>query len=68
MNYKKYAKYLSIPLGGVAGYLYYFYIGCQSGSCPIQSNPYYSVLYGALLGAILVMPSKNKKAAGENKQ
>jgi len=37
-------------LGGTLGYLYYYYIGCSSGTCAITSNPYMSVLFGAALG------------------
>jgi hypothetical protein len=42
-----------IILGAVAGYLYYYYIGCHSGSCPINSNPYFSTLWGAAIGYLL---------------
>lgn len=66
MEIKKYIKYLAIPAGAVLGFSYYYFIGCQSGACPIQSNPYYSTLYGALLGAILLMPNKKKKAESGN--
>jgi len=57
-----YWKYGAVPLGAAAGYAYYFFIGCASGTCPIQSNPYLSTLYGAMLGGILIYPSKKKKA------
>ena len=65
MKFKKYFKYLSIPLGAAAGYAYYYFVGCQSGTCPIQSNPYYSTLYGALLGAVMIMPGKKKEKVSE---
>jgi len=38
--------------GSILGFLYYFYIGC-AGSCPISSNPYFSSLYGLVLGYFL---------------
>lgn len=41
-------------VGGVAGYLYYKYVGCYSGACPITSNPYITVIWGALIGYLLV--------------
>ncbi|MEJ5285930.1 MAG: hypothetical protein CH6_2791 [Candidatus Kapaibacterium sp.] len=47
--------------GGLLGYLYYYFIGCKSGSCPITSNPYISTLWGILLGAILLFPTKRKR-------
>lgn len=41
-------------VGGILGFLYYKFIGCASGSCPITSNPYASIIYGAILGALIV--------------
>lgn len=40
-------------VGGVAGYLYYHFIGCTSGSCPLTSNPYMSIGIGSLMGYLL---------------
>lgn len=42
--------FLGIVLGGLAGFLYYYFIGCTSGACPITSSPYGSILVGALFG------------------
>jgi hypothetical protein len=44
---------IGIAVGAVAGYAYYKFIGCASGTCPITSNPYISTIYGALLGALI---------------
>jgi len=38
--------------GGVAGWLYWKYLGC-TGSCLITSKPLNSSLYGALVGGLL---------------
>ena len=40
-------------IGAVAGWLYWRYIGCASGSCPITARPLSSTIYGALMGALL---------------
>lgn len=40
--------------GAAAGYLYYYFIGCNSGTCPITSNPLYSTLYGTIMGGLLL--------------
>jgi len=49
-------------MGGMAGYLYYFYVGCQSGTCAITSKPINSTLYGAMVGGLLFnMIQKDKK-------
>ncbi len=44
---------LGIGIGGIAGFLFYYFIGCATGTCPITSNPYGSILYGALMGALV---------------
>lgn len=47
-------KTLLFVAGGIlAGYLYYFYVGCSSGSCGITSNPYTSMLFGGAIGYFL---------------
>ncbi|HPI36337.1 MAG TPA: DUF6132 family protein [Ignavibacteriaceae bacterium] len=57
---KKYLKYLPVAAGAILGYAYYYFIGCNSGACAIQSNPYYSTIYGAIIGAIFLIPDKKK--------
>jgi len=44
---------IGIVVGAIAGYLYYFYVGCASGTCSITSKPLNSTLYGALMGGLL---------------
>lgn len=44
---------LGILVGAVAGYLYWKYIGCSSGTCAITSKPINSSLYGAMMGGLL---------------
>lgn len=39
--------------GGALGFLYYRLIGCSTGACPITSRPVPSVIYGAMMGAML---------------
>ncbi len=38
--------------GASAGFAYYYFIGCNSGTCPISGNPYISTLYGAVMGIL----------------
>lgn len=39
--------------GAVAGFCYYYFIGCASGSCPITSNPVSSMAYMGVIGWLL---------------
>ncbi|MEC5395794.1 DUF6132 family protein [Bergeyella sp. RCAD1439] len=49
-------------LGGILGYAYYHFIGCDSGSCAITSRPFNSTLYGVLMGYLLLsFLDKNEK-------
>lgn len=48
------ASFLGVLLGAAAGYAYYHFIGCASGSCAITSSPVNSTAYGALMGYLLV--------------
>jgi hypothetical protein len=60
---------LGIILGALAGYLYYQFVGCSSGSCSISSNPTNSTLYGALMGyLILSMFEKDKKGVKQEEK
>lgn len=43
-----------VIVGGIAGFLYYYFVGCASGSCGITSNPFTSVLFGGVMGLFLV--------------
>ncbi|MGC8864416.1 MAG: DUF6132 family protein [Bacteroidales bacterium] len=54
---------LGVLIGAVGGYLYYIKIGCNSGSCPITSNPWMSIIWGAIMGYLLadLVPVSKKK-------
>lgn len=41
-----------VTLGALGGYLYYYFVGCNSGTCLITSRPFNSTLYGALMGGL----------------
>jgi hypothetical protein len=40
-------------LGAIGGFLYWKFVGCQSGTCPIKSVWYLTTLWGAALGYLL---------------
>ena len=53
--FQKYKRYLiGITLGAVAGFLYWKFVGCSSGTCMITSKPINSTLYGAVMGFLVV--------------
>lgn len=60
-------KIAGIVLGMVGGYLYYYFIGCNGGTCPITSNPYISMIYGGVLGYLFFdLFSKKRKKDDKN--
>jgi len=52
---------IGVIFGSIMGYLYYLYIGCETGSCPITSKPLNSTLYGAMLGYFTLNIFKSEK-------
>ena len=59
---------IGLVLGAIAGYLYYYYIGCSSGSCAITSKPLNSTIYGSVMGGLaLDMVSDLKKKNADKK-
>jgi hypothetical protein len=49
-----------IALGAIGGYLYWYYVGCATGTCPITSSPVNSTAYGALMGFFIAWNFKQK--------
>lgn len=54
-------KVLPVIAGASLGYAYWYFIGCNTGTCPITSNPYTTTVYGALIGAVFALPQSRKK-------
>ncbi len=44
---------LGVLIGGGLGFAWHRWIGCSSGTCPLLSNPYSSILYGMVLGGLI---------------
>lgn len=41
-------------IGAGSGFAYYYYIGCVSGVCPIQTNPWLSMAFGTAFGVLII--------------
>jgi hypothetical protein len=54
LNHFNFKSITGIILGSAAGYSYWYFIGCKSGTCLITSVWYHSALYGAVMGYLLV--------------
>ena len=55
-------------IGAIAGWCYWYFVGCASGTCPITSKPLNSAIYGAVLGAlVLSLLKKDKQIKSNNK-
>ena len=59
-------KILFTVIGAVGGFLYYIKVGCATGSCPLQSNPYLATLWGAVIGYLVGDMIKPKKKEETN--
>jgi hypothetical protein len=61
---------IGVLLGAIGGYLYWFHIGCLSGTCPLKSQWPYTTAYGGLLGYTVLSfidqrKKKNEKETAE---
>jgi len=45
---------IGVVIGSIAGYLYYHFVGCSSGTCSITSKPLNSSLYGGIMGGLIL--------------
>ena len=45
--------FLGIVLGGSAGLLYYYFVGCTTGTCAITSSAWGSAITGSLFGLLI---------------
>ena len=57
-----------IGLGAIGGYAYWFYIGCNSGTCLITSNPTNSTIYGMVMGFLIAGIIKDWRKENKNKK
>jgi hypothetical protein len=44
---------LGIILGGLGGFLIYYFVGCKTDACAAASNPYITIITGSIFGFIM---------------
>lgn len=70
MSYlKKYKlELMGFGVGALAGWSYWFFIGCSSGTCAITSSPVNSTLYMAVMGVLIfgLFRKEKKETKKEN--
>lgn len=61
---------IGVFAGTLAGYCYWKFVGCSSGSCAITSSPVNSSIYGAVMGGLLfsIFKKDNKGSHIENRK
>ena len=64
---KKKIAILTTIIGAVAGYLYWSFIGCDSGTCAITSVWYRTTIYGAIMGWLVGDYANDKFNPSQNK-
>ena len=43
---------LGAAVGAAIGYAMYRFVGCKTGTCPLNSNPWISMLVWGIVGAV----------------
>lgn len=52
-NKRLWLKWLLALVGAMAGLFYWMFIGCSSGTCPIQSVWYFMTFWGLAMGYLI---------------
>lgn len=66
VNEKKWLRVLlGMLVGALLGIIYWEFIGCNGGNCPLTSNPYKTVVVFAAMGGFLAYDKKEKNKITE---
>ncbi|AZI67104.1 hypothetical protein EIB71_05240 [Kaistella daneshvariae] len=52
---------VGVIVGGLLGFAYYHFIGCNTGTCAITSKPFNSTAYGMLMGYLMFSTFEKSK-------
>jgi hypothetical protein len=53
---------MGMVAGALVGLLYWKFVGCQSGTCPLTSNPYKSVIIFSIMGVLMAKEKSSERA------
>jgi hypothetical protein len=56
---------VGVSAGALAGWCYWYFVGCSSGQCLITSRPLNSTVYGAIMGGLIFSMFKTKNNKNE---
>lgn len=63
---------IGVTTGALIGFLYYYFVGCKSGSCPITSSAWSTILIGGFMGLSVTngpcKKTENKSCIVEHKK
>ena len=48
-----YLTIIGLGVGVIAGFLYWKFVGCASGTCPLTSSWKIMLVYGGIMGSLL---------------
>lgn len=54
---------MGVAAGAVVGLLYWKFVGCHSGTCPLTSNPMKTVILFSFMGGLLAHNKQAEKNA-----
>lgn len=57
---------IGVLLGALAGFVYWYFVGCASGTCMITSSPVNSSIYGAVMGGLFFSIITTEKKLKKN--
>lgn len=60
--------FIGVAVGALGGFMYYYFVGCASGTCAITSKPINSTLYGSVMGGLLASIIKGDKKQNEDRR
>lgn len=55
-----------VVIGAIGGFLYWRFVGCSTGTCPITSSPVNSSIWGAVMGGLLLSMFRKEETSAKS--